>query len=225
MNKYAIWLLVLLIAQSCSHMLQVPIEPVPSPSALPSPIPSHLPIIPPVPSVSVVPALSWDTDPKRKEWSAFLYKSLNSELFGAYNSAQDNERFCPKFKSLTKEQKAHVWSEMWVWIAYHESGWKPGTKYFEKTMGYYSEGLLQLSYIDKDWAPYCKFPRKQDAQESILDPIINLDCGLKIMREQIKKKGKIIVSSGVYWAVIKEGGGYQKIDAITAKTKALSFCK
>ncbi len=205
---------------ACDHVPVNPEKPVSTPSSLPSPAPSQSPVI------SSVPALSWESGhPERKEWSKYVYNLLLNDLFDVYNKAQDSERLCPKFKTLTKEQKAHVWSEFWVWVAYHESGWNPKSKYFEKTMGYYSEGLLQLSYVDKEWAPYCKFPVKQDAAESILDPIINLDCGLKIMSKQIQSKGKIIVSSGVYWAVIKDGGMYQKIDAITGKTKALPFCK
>jgi hypothetical protein len=215
--KYLI--LVLLAVFGCEN-IPVQVDPVPSPT--PSAVASVIPKPSETPNSSV-PVLSWDNS-VRKDWSKYVYELLKGELFDVYNSAQDNERLCPKFKSLTKEQKAHVWSEFWVQVAYHESGWNPKSKYFEKTMGYYSEGLLQLSYVDKQWAPYCKFPAKQDAAESILDPYINLDCGLKIMAKQIEKKGKIIVSSGVYWAVIKDGGSYQKIDAITGKTKALAFC-
>src|SRR5574343_851979 len=205
------YLLLVLMMMACESVPVTPDKPEPTPSA--------------VPTVSAVPTLSWEAGhPERKEWSKIVYDLLSSQLFDVYDSAKDNEQFCPKFKSLTKEQQAHVWSEMWVWVAYHESGWDPKSKYLE-SFGYNSEGLLQLSYVDKEWAPYCEFPIKQDAKESILDPGINLRCGLKIMGKQIEKYGHILVDSGVYWAVLKLNGRYQKIKEITDKTKQLSFCK
>ncbi len=96
----------------------------------------------------------------------------------------------------------------------------------------YSEGLLQLSYQDIEWAPWCKFNWSKDKnlsatdpRKTILDPYLNLDCGVGIMAQQIKKKGDIVVSSGVYWAVIKSGGKYQHVSEIQSTVKSLSLCK
>jgi len=222
MKKYA--LLILLLAGCTVPMVDVPVEPSPTPVVSPTPSPSPTPSA--VHSVSVVPALSWDTDPKRKEWSAFIYKSLNGDLFDVYNSAQDNERFCPKFKSLSKEQKSHVWSEMWVWIAKYESNWNPKTSYYEKTMGYHSSGLFQISNKDREWMPQsqCDFPVNEGVDEKIYDPYVNIKCALHIMARQIKRRGLILVPSSPYWAVAYDGK-YSKIPEITGKTKELPFCK
>lgn len=196
--------------------------PTPSPAISPSPTPTPSVEVKPSPITAVAPKLSWDND-VRKAWSEYLYNEMLG-LLPTYDKAKDATKFCTNYNKLSDSQKAHMWSEMWVWVAYYESGWNPKTKYFEKTMGYYSEGLLQLSYVDKKWATYCKFPVKQDEKESILDPYINLHCGINIMAKQIERKGAVLLESGVYWAVLKINGKYTKIDKITSKTQSLTFC-
>lgn len=82
-----------------------------------------------------------------------------------------------------------------------------------------SEGLLQLSYQDVQWAPYCEFDwsvdkkySDTDARKSIFDPEkITEDCGIQILDRQVAKKSNIALSSGVYWAVLKIGGKYRGI--------------
>jgi hypothetical protein len=110
----------------------------------------------------------------------------------------------------------------------------------EKTMGtdpvtkkpVYSEGLLQLSYQDTQWATHCKFDWKadqyldpKDSSKTILNPYRNLYCGVGIMANQIKKRKDIALVTGVYWAVLKQGGRYSKIPEITKQVKAFKLCK
>jgi hypothetical protein len=191
-----------------------------------------------VPDV-VAPRLSWEKYPENRAWSEFMFKIIFTEFFDKMDKAQDIERFCPKYRSLDKYRKTWVLGEMISAISKYESGWNPLSRMQETTMGIdpvtkepvYSEGLLQLSYQDIQWAPYCAFDWSKDKAlsrtspaKTILDPYKNLYCGTRILANQIASKGKIILSSGVYWAVIKEGGKYQKIDPITSYTKALPFC-
>lgn len=134
----------------------------------------------------------------------------------------------------------NLWTEVISQIALYESAWKPTSRMQETTMGtdpvtgkpVWSEGLLQLSYQDIQWAPYCEFDWKKDKllsptspQKTILDPIKNLECGVRILAAQIRTKGTVILNKGVYWAVLKEGGKYQKIAQITGATKKMKFCE
>jgi hypothetical protein len=64
-----------------------------------------------------------------------------------------------------------------------------------------------------------------DPRRSILDPFKNLSCGTKILARQVKSRGRITLSTGVYWAVLKVGGKYTKIGEIKALTQNLPFCK
>ncbi|NUN05884.1 MAG: hypothetical protein HUU57_08985 [Bdellovibrio sp.] len=202
-----------------------------------------LPATPPVeiPSYKMT-ALSWETskNPERKLWSEYLQNILINEWSSLLNGASDITNFCPTYDQLNIDQKANVWAQIFVAIAKYESAYSPTSRMHETTMGndpvtnqpVYSEGLLQLSYQDIQWAPWCEFDWSKDRslsatdpRKTILDPYLNLNCGVGIMAKQIKSKGSIVVSSGVYWAVIKSGGKYQQISNIQSMVKALSLCK
>ena len=131
-------------------------------------------------------------------------------------------------------------------MAYFESGWKPTSRMTETTMGIdpvtgkqvESEGLLQLSYQDvPNYGSVLKFPACKidwqkdkslsaiDPKKTILDLYINLECGLRILGSQIKKKGSAILSSGVYWSVLKEGGKYSKVESIIDMITKTGLCR
>lgn len=188
--------------------------------------------------------LSWETNrPERKEWSKFVLAYLD-KTFPVFYTATDNKRFCPGFQSLTREQQIQAMAEIIVSITFYESGFSPVSRTQETTMGIdpvtgkpvFSEGLLQLSYQDVqnyksvfngqcriDWQKD-KGLNPTDPAKTILDPITNLHCGLMILQNQLNKKGSWVLSTGVYWAVLKEGGKYQKIEQIINRVKKLNFC-
>lgn len=187
----------------------------------------------PAPPVEVVPEplvasvpISWEKNhPERKAWSNFVVDLMGGELFDRFDSARDAEALCPKYRSLPKAQKVEMWAELISGMALYESSWNPKTRFMEPApLHYYSEGLLQLSYEDLQWAKYCKF-KKGDPAKSILDPILNLDCGIRILANQIKNKGLVMMSSGVYWSTLKIGGRYSKIKEISAMITNHGFCR
>jgi hypothetical protein len=201
----------------------------------------------PTPPVSTTPSykmvpLAWETtkNPERTAWSQHLQKIILEDWNTLLPGADDITNFCPRYHSLDNNERANVWAQLFVAIAKYESAYSPVSRMHETTMGtdpitrqpVYSEGLLQLSYQDVQWAPWCKFDWQKDKnlagsdpKKTILDPYLNLDCGVGIMAKQIKTKGAIVVNSGVYWAVIKSGGRYQQISSIQGIVKALSLCK
>jgi len=201
-----------------------------------------IPPVPAPPKLAKMEPLSWESSsrPQASKWSAYAHDVIREEAFVNLNKAADAELFCPKYDSLTEDQKINFWGALFSGITKFESNYSPTSRMQETTMGtdpvtkqpVYSEGLLQLSYQDVQWAPYCEFDwskdkylSAKDPKKTILDPYKNLRCGILIMANQIKKKGNIVLSSGVYWAVLKRGGKYQKINDIIAITKKLSFCK
>ncbi|MEK2644923.1 hypothetical protein [Bdellovibrio sp. BCCA] len=195
----------------------------------------------PEPSYKMVP-LAWESTkyPERTQWSEYLQKIILNDWNSLLPGSNDITNFCPRYHSLDNNERANVWAQLFVAIAKYESGYSPTSRMQETTMGtdpvtrqpVYSEGLLQLSYQDIEWAPWCKFDWSKDKnlsgsdpKKTILSPYLNLDCGVGIMAKQIKSKGSIVVSSGVYWAVIKSGGRYQQISNIQGIVKSLSLCK
>lgn len=207
------------------------------------------PISSPTPAPVVVPtkvSLSWEKNhPERKKWSEFVFEFLNAEMIEIFDSAKDARRICPKYEALSKEQRISVWSELISAVTYYESGWNPASRMIETTMGIdpvtkkqvASEGLLQLSYQDvPNYGSVLKFPLcriewqkdkgldVKDVKKTIFDPLINLECGIRIMANQIKKKGSVILENGVYWAVLRDGGKYSKVSAILGMVKQTGLC-
>lgn len=173
-------------------------------------------------------------------------KDLVTPLFDSFDKAQDAERFCPKYKALSKESRIEVWAEMFSAMALFESSWSPTSRYVETTFKekdpvtgepVTSEGLLQMSYQDTvnyahwlgkgwcgfDWAKD-KLLSRTDARKTIFDPKTNIGCAVKVMANQIERTGKVILSSGVYWAVLKDGGKYSQVKAITGRVAKMRGC-
>lgn len=197
------------------------------PEALPTPAPV---VVEPV--AVPLPSLAWDNKPERLEWSASLLKSIDAN-WQLLKRASDMPFFCANWEALDEATKKEVFAELFVAMAYHESAWSPVSRMQETTMGtdpvtkkpVYSEGLFQLSYQDEQWIK-CGFDWAKDKnldpkspQKTILTPALNIDCAVRIMARQITSKGEVLLKSGVYWAVIKEGGKYQKISDIKARVK------
>lgn len=183
--------------------------------------------------------LAWDVKPEGKQWSAVLLKSIDTN-WQELKKAGDIADFCANWETLSEAKKKEVFAELMIAIAYYESGWSPVSRMKETTMGIdpitklpvYSEGLFQLSYQDEQWIK-CGFDWEkdktlspEDPKKTILNPALNIDCAVRIMARQIKNKGEVLLFSGVYWAVIKQMGRYQKIDGIKNRVKLnVSACK
>lgn len=184
------------------------------------------PTVPEVQTQSVANevALSWEVkDPSRKSWSKKII-SLLDEGFETFDKVQDMNQFCPKYASLSKTQKLKTWGELWVAVAYFESGYKPtsasvdvGTKTNKDT---WSVGLYQMSVVDqKNYKLNFGY-----TYDDLLKPEPNITLALAILKRQIEKRGLIVVPSNPYWAVIYNGK-YPKITEIKARIKPqLSFC-
>lgn len=182
-------------------------------------------------------ALYWEdtTDggkhPERKPWSDAIIGAVKPDV-EVYAKASDIAEFCPKYKSLSVDDKAKALGELYVSMSVFESGHNPKASYREcnktkcqyksgcfvhKTYGYcmkgdpkydegtvVSKGLLQTS-ISSSLSYGCKLSSADD----LFDPIKSLQCGHVIMKKQIARTGKIGGSSN-YWAVLKPTNDKQK---------------
>jgi hypothetical protein len=183
--------------------------------------------------------LSWESaSDTNKVWSDYTFQIIEG-LFADFDKCQDITRIRPDYKSLSRTQKINVWGELISAIALPESGWNPIAEMVETTFKdpdpvtgkpVRSEGLLQLSYQDKvyypklpcrfDWNADKDFPVR-DIRKTIMNPKINLEFGINVMANQIRRTGKIILTNGVYWSVIRENS--QKIEPITLMVRNLKF--
>lgn len=187
-------------------------------------------------------ALAWDKHNKHTpSWTKTIYETIKNEtpeMLGQ-NIADDIETFCPKYRSLNENQRLNFWGQFIVALAKFESSWDPTTSVVETMMKgndpvtkkhIASEGLLQLSYQDeKNYRIDCGFDYEQDKhlkyndpRKTILDPHLNLRCGIRILATQLKNRRSIVLKENVYWAPLREGS--KRIPQIAAITKKLIFC-
>lgn len=191
----------------------------------------------PVPLLKCPTPLDWEAShPERKTWSDFVFNLIQGELFDTFDRALDATRLRPDYASLSKSQRSAVWAEMIVGLAKFESDYSPVARYIETTMGIdpitkhqvVSEGLLSLSYQDKQGYPFCQFDWAKDKNlsptdpsKTILQPLVNLDAGVRIMARQIEHTGKVILSTGVYWSTMRDGGKYSHVPEIISMVSKL----
>jgi hypothetical protein len=186
--------------------------------------------------------LAWEIgkNPERRNWTRYAYKVIDQN-FASLDQVQDSATFCKHYNILDKKYKMIFWGMLVSEIAFHESSWNPTARSLEDKMGIdgvtkmqvYSEGLMQLSYQDTQWSPYCKFDWSQDQkltakdpQRTILDPYLNLACGIKVLADQIHQYKQIAMQKNVYWSVLHQDGKYSKIpDMAAGIQRRLPFCQ
>lgn len=214
-----------------------PVTPTPEPEP-PKPEPPK-----PTPSETVHPLLWEAARSDGKAWTTHTMNVVKNEVASSLmGGTSDIATFCPRYHTLTNHERANFWGMLVSAMVKYESSFKPTLRYKESTMGtdpvtgqhVYSEGLLQLSYQDTQWASYCEFDWSKDKhlaaddpKKTIFDPYKNLSCGIKILARQVTRRGKIAVtgSEGAYWAVLIPNGKYTKVPEIAALTKKMPGCQ
>lgn len=134
----------------------------------------------------------------------------------------DVKRYCPAFYSMSDTDKRAFWAYFFQALAGAEAGLEPTTRvrHTEPEVAVKdpvtgkavrSEGLLQLSYQDQkryscdfDWDKD-KSLKPDDPAKTILQPKNNLECGVKILENQIIDQGKPLFSKTGYWSTLQPG--------------------
>lgn len=185
-------------------------------------------------------ALAWEEKiPNSQYWTGITLAAIQRH-WTSLDGAQDIDMFCPNYKNLSLDTKQTVWGELFAALSYYESGWNPKSQYTEHDLGIdkitgkpvVSEGLLQLSYGDTQWATWCQFDWEADKNEqsynlTILNPKNNLECGIGIMANQIRKYKHITLEKKVYWSTLRLEGQRNKIQDIskTVQTRVSACTK
>lgn len=172
-------------------------------------------------------------------WSAFSFQVIGAEAASVLLPGADDIRdFCPNYANLRDAQKVNFWAFLVSAIAKHETGFNPIARTMSSGIDevtgkrLYAEGLLALAYRDIRKFGFCAFDWEKDKALSltdkartILDPLKNLDCGIKILATQVETLGKIS-HAGTYWDVLKPLGLKSRLkDIQTATQQALPFCQ
>jgi hypothetical protein len=184
----------------------------------------------PAPQPAMKPAPPTPIDEKREElggktwhpdWDVIVEKSLPPDMLSS-RAARAVRSYCPTFAEEPEADKRAFWAYVFEALASAEAGLNPKVdvhhteRILDKTdtvtkRPIRQEGLLQLTYEDDDrygcnfdWAHDRTLPAR-DAGRSILQPANNLECGIKIMQDQIITQHKPLISRTSYWSTLQPG--------------------
>jgi hypothetical protein len=145
--------------------------------------------------------------PWNSQWDQIIEKALPPEMLSS-QVPRGVRRFCPRFYEMGTIDKRTFWAYFFQALAGAEAGLNPNTSVRhsepEGAIAMRSEGLLQLSYADQKRYG-CDFNwqvdralKANDPTKTILQPKNNLECGVKILVNQIIVQHKpLLTRSGV----------------------------
>lgn len=163
-----------------------------------------------------------------QSWSNFLENKLSGDTLKTLMAASDVTKIRPDFFIIEDSEKIKTWVEFFKALAFFESGYDPKCQAVD--VGVYGDrntwsiGLLQLSVIDQSNLGL----RYGYTFIDLLQPEKNLDFGIEIMKNQIRKRGKIFIPKGekgnpsIYWATLCPGGKYDKSKQIIEWIRSLA---
>lgn len=155
------------------------------------------------------------------EWDKIVEEALPPEMLSA-RAARDVRGFCPRFGQMQEANKREFWAYFFQALAGAEAGLKPTTnvRHTEPALVrkdtvtgrlIRSEGLLQLTYMDSqrygcdfDWEHDKSLP-EHDPRKTILQPVNNLACGVKILDHQIIDQRHPLLWRDSYWSTLQPG--------------------
>lgn len=182
----------------------------------------------------IIPVLSWEktsTKSERKVWTETLIREIRKE-FVKFDKAKGIEKFCPNYRNLSKYHRESFLGELFVGIAYKESGYNPKSEMMEgPPLNHKSIGLYQLSYSSDGHRCGLK-----ESTKDLWNGPKNIACAVKLAARFVGNDG--ILTDGYqksnakgfarYWAVMryqKNGKPRESYLYIKNKTNQLSICK
>ena len=178
--------------------------------------PSHAQAIQPVPPTPIdIKKVELGGTPWNPQWDQIIEKALPPEMLSS-QVPRGVRRFCPRFYEMSTADKRTFWAYFLQALAGAEAGLNPNTSVRhsepEGALAMRSEGLLQLAYADhKRYG--CDFNwqldrslKANDPGRTILQPRNNLECGVKILFNQIINQHKPLLTRSGYWSTLHPDG-------------------
>jgi hypothetical protein len=155
-------------------------------------------------------------------WDVVIEQALPAEFLTSKKVAHDVRPLCPQYASMSDADKRSFWAYFFQALAGAEAGLIPtiSVRHTQPEVAIKdpvtqrmvrSEGLLQLAYMDADRYD-CAFDwdadkalAAKDPAKTILQPKNNLLCGVKILDNQMIKRGKPLLTKKSYWSTLQPG--------------------
>lgn len=148
---------------------------------------------------------------QNRSWSDFVLHTLSSQYQDMLNvEFEDASQFCPTFLTLSSKDRAQVYLAILGAMSRFESNHRPQTFFresFSDSQGrrVVSRGLLQIS-LESGRGYGCPLRNEEDLH----DPLINLDCGLRILNRWVtrdetlsRRDAKGWRGAARYWSVFR----------------------
>ncbi len=154
-------------------------------------------------------------------WDKIVEQSVPQEMLSS-RVPHDVRKFCPRFYTMSDTDKRVFWAYFFQALAGTEAGLNPTSRvrHTEPEVAVVdnvthkavrSEGLLQLTYEDAnrydcdfDWT-HDRELATSDPSKSILQPKNNLECGVRILNNQIITQHRALISKKAYWSPLQPG--------------------
>jgi hypothetical protein len=163
------------------------------------------------------------------QWDQIIEKALPPEMLSS-QVPRGVRRFCPRFFEMGETDKRAFWAYFFQALAGAEAGLNPNTSVRHakpdvakrdevRGMAARREGLLQLAYADQKRYG-CDFNwqvdralKANDPARTILQPKNNLECGVKILFNQIIVQHKPLLTRSGYWSPLHPDGPSYRVFA------------
>jgi len=157
--------------------------------------------------------------PWNPEWDTLIEKNIPPEML-SMQVPHDVRHFCPRFYEMSDVDKRAFWAYFFQALAGAEACLDPTkrVKHPERVvaridpvthMVVRSEGLMQVSYWDEkrygcdfNWEKD-KHLKADNPDKTILQPENNLECGIKILENQIIDQHLPLITKKSYWAPLQ----------------------
>ncbi len=175
---------------------------------------------PPTP-IAVKKAELGQDNPWDPKWDKIVEEALPADLLSPQRS-YELRSLCPRFRQMSEADRRAFWAYFFQALAGAEAGLKPtaDVRHADPEVAVTDpvthrvarqEGLLQLAYADSqrygcdfDWSKDKQLP-EHDPQKTILQPENNLECGIKILDDQLMVQHKPVLSRSSYWETLRPG--------------------
>jgi hypothetical protein len=162
----------------------------------------------------------------KRSWSAQVGSSIDDHSTELIDEADipyaDLEALnCLGYTDASEEDKKRFWALFFSSISLYETDFNPNTRYWERGLNVWSEGLFQLSVSTGRYHSGCEHL----SEENILDPFDNIDCAVAVMRNQMRVRGSLFPSRAYYWSVLTSTKKYKVQSFFKSQMSELSFCQ
>lgn len=173
---------------------------------------------PPIP-IAVKKVELGEGDPWTPAWTHMIEKAMPRNLLSPRRAPAIGS-LCPRYSSLSVASRRAFWAYFFQALAGAEAGLRPtaDVRHSEPQVAVIDpvthriarqEGLLQLAYIDSrryrcsfDWQRDQLLP-EHDPAKTILQPLNNLLCGIRIVEHQLIAQHKPLLTDSSYWVTLR----------------------